>query len=637
MVHTRRLPWRRAAATLVLCVLSAGPVAAATYYVDPASGSDGNAGTSPGAPWRTPPGTRTASNSGFLRGSWGAISSSNKVACGDRILLKGGAMQTSAQGGAWRIDPTFYASCTANNRITLKVATSAEWAGSNGPFTLDGAGVTPTFDETYGHSSHTALISVSNRNYIELRGASAAQRLRVVQSSRLSVVVNCNFNCPAAGDGFRGDWWELAHGSGAGFNIGRWRNWQVSNSIGHHLRSGPWQTGLNNDQIVENGGFVGVQGYDSGCGSVAAPSCTQGNGAEDLFFLVGGRSLWCVDCQAYRGGERGVNTGVIQDRNMGGDFVYRFRNLRAWENGTSCTASGPHYCHAAGIFTSGNDWVDGNTARTHVVGATLVRNADAGAGTYGGGSMEVWHATTANTSWKRGDTGSYVFDRTAKWVRLFNGIDVRVNGAKPFGWNNANGALPQRQYTPVAYNNCLRPISADNEPLGVNDGTGWPGIGTYGTPPGFLSSGNRTGLGGCDPRFKAFDPAAYERNDFTPQAGSSAIDAGRFLLRAAGGGSNATTITVKANGGSGDPRDYFIAPNSYLDAVPDTIQIEGCGRVRITGLSGNSISFTPACSWSDNAGVHLPWSGSAPDAGAIEAGVQPLSAPSLLSVQLLTP
>lgn len=640
MVHTRRSSWRRAAATLVLCLFSAGPVAAATYYVDPVSGSNGNAGTSPGAPWKTPPGTRTANNGGFVSNTWGAISTSNKVACGDRILLKGGTTQTSAHGGAWRIDPTYYSTCSAGQRITLRVATSAEWSGSTGPFTIDASGITPTFDPTYGFSSHAGIISVSNRNFIEVRGAGIQQRLRVLKASALSMVVSCNHNCPGGwGEGFRGDWLEFAQGTG-GFNIGRYRNWQVSNSIGHHMRNGPWQTGMNNDQLVENGGFVNVQGYDSGCGSVAAPGCTQGNGQEDLFFFVGGRSLWCVNCQAYRGGERGVNTGVIQDRNMGGDFVYRFRNLRAWDNGATCVGSGPHFCAAAGIYVSGNDWVDGNTARTHVVGATLVRNADMGAGAYGGGAIEVWHATTYNTNWRRQDTGSYVFDRTAKWVKLFNGVDLRINGAKPFGWNNANGQLPQKQYTPVALNNCLRPISADSEPLGVNDGTGWPGSGTYASPPAFLpASTNRIGLSKCDPRFASLNPAAFDGNDFTPQAGSSAIDAGRFLMRAAGGGSNATTITVKANGSSSDPRDYFIAPNSFLDAEADTIQIEGCGRVRITGMTANSISFTPACSWADNAGVHLPWAGSAPDAGAIEAGVLavPPAAPALLSAQLLAP
>lgn len=610
---------------------------AATYFVDPAAGSNGNNGTAPAAAWQNPPGTRTADDTGFFSATWGGISPANKVACGDVILLKGGATQSSAQGGAWRIDPTYYSSCTAAQRITMRVAMTSEWSGSTTSFTLDGTGMTPTYDPTYGFSDHPGLISVSNRNFIELRGASAAQRLVVRKSAAWSVVVSCNGACPGPGQGFRGDYWELADASD-GFNIGAWNQWQVSNSIGHNIRYGPWQTGMNNDWKVDQGGFVGVQGYDSGCGSVAAPSCTNGIGKEDLFFFVGGRGVWCVDCQAYRGGERGFNTGVIQDANMGGDFVYRFRNLRSWDNGSTCVASGPHFCAAAGIDVSGNDFANGDTARNYVVGAVLFHNADMGAGAYGAGTLEVWNAVTFNTNWKRNDTGSYVIDRTARDLRVLNSIDVRdpsTNG-KAFGWNNANGALPQKQYMPTSVGNCFRPAAANTEPLGVNDGTGWPGDGTYAGPPGWIPpANNKVGMPSCDPKYPTLNTTNYAANSFVLGSGSSAVDAGRFLLRAQGGGNNGSTITVKANGGSGDPRNYFIAPNSYLDAAADLIQIEGCGPLRITGLTATTISFTPACSWADNAGIHLPWSGSAPDIGAAEFAPPTLPAPSLLSVDLV--
>ncbi len=626
--------WMMVAALALLALPR--PSFAATYFVDPGSGSNGNSGTSPGAAWRSPPGTRTANDGAFISSSWGGITTGNKVACGDVILLKGGATQTSGQGGAWRIDPTYYATCTPAQRIALRVATASEWPGSTGPFTLDGTGVTPTYDPQYGFSSHNALISVSNRSYIELKGAGAAQRLIVRKSAGHSIVVSCNGACGGPGQGFRGDYWELADGTG-GFNIGAWNQWQVSNSIAHNIRYGPWQTGLNNDWKVDQGAFVSVQGYDSGCGSVAAPSCTNGEGQEDLFFMVGGRGMWCVDCQAYRGGERGVNTGVIQDGNMGGDFVYRFRNLRAWDNGSSCVGSGPHFCAAAGIDISGNDFVNADNSRNYVVGAVLFHNADMGAGAYGGGAIEVWHAVTSNTNWKRNDLGSYMLDRTARDVKVLNSIDVRnpATNAKTFGWNNANGALPQKQYTPTSLGNCLRPASADSEPLGTNDGSGWPGDGTYGAPPAWIAKANNTVGLACDPKYPALSTTDYSANTFVLGAGSNAIDAGRFLLRAQGAGSNATTITVKSNGGSGDPRNYFIAPNSYLDAAADLIQIEGCGQVRITALTANTISFTPACSWADNAGVHLPWSGAAPDMGPAEFGGAAPPPPTLLSVELL--
>jgi hypothetical protein len=138
------------------------------------------------------------------------------------------------------------------------------------------------------------------------------------------------------------------------------------------------------------------------------------------------------------------------------------------------------------------------------------------------------------------------------------------------------------------------------------------------------------------PRFAALHDSDYALVDFRPTAGSSLIDKGRFLMRANGAGTNATTVTVKSNGGSADPRNYFIAPNSYLGPLAsDTkVQIEGCGVRNIVTMTATSITFTPSCSWTDNAGVHLPWAGPAPDIGAYEIGLTggPAS-PVLISVE----
>jgi hypothetical protein len=189
---------------------------------------------------------------------------------------------------------------------------------------------------------------------------------------------------------------------------------------------------------------------------------------------------------------------------------------------------------------------------------------------------------------------------------------------------------------PTSLGNCLRPASDNSEGIGVNDGSGWPGDGTYAAPPAWIPSGGNTVGMACDPKYPPLDATSYAANTFVLGAGSPAIDGGRFLLRAQGGASNATAITVKANGGSDDPRNYFVAPSSYLDAAADLIQIEGCGQVHVTALTRNSISFAPACSWADNAGIHLPWSGAAPDMGPVEFAAPTLPAPTLLSVDLVS-
>src|SRR5262245_17876533 len=91
---SRHTPTLRAAVLsmvvgLATCLLAnATDANATTYFVDPTAGSNSNNGTSPSTPWMNPPGTRTASDSGFFSASWGGITTSNKIKCGDVILLR---------------------------------------------------------------------------------------------------------------------------------------------------------------------------------------------------------------------------------------------------------------------------------------------------------------------------------------------------------------------------------------------------------------------------------------------------------------------------------------------------------------------------------------------------------------------
>lgn len=100
-----------------------------------------------------------------------------------------------------------------------------------------------------------------------------------------------------------------------------------------------------------------------------------------------------------------------------------------------------------------------------------------------------------------------------------------------------------------------------------------------------------------------------------------------FRTNSAGSG---TIISVLGNGGSNDPRHYFIGPDSYHQANPDTIQIQGAvcqdavaqrgsaERAKIISMTANSITLDRSCTWSTGAGIHLPWNGSSPDMGAFE-------------------
>lgn len=51
-----------------------------------------------------------------------------------------------------------------------------------------------------------------------------------------------------------------------------------------------------------------------------------------------------------------------------------------------------------------------------------------------------------------------------------------------------------------------------------------------------------------------------------------------------------------------------------------SVQVQGCGPRRATAVQANLITINgPACSWVAGARVHVPWSGNAPDVGALEA------------------
>jgi hypothetical protein len=623
---------------------------AATYYVDPASGSDGNNGTSPSTPWLNPPGTRTANSSGFSSTTWGGISTSNKIKCGDLILLKGGSTHTNAKGGAWWITPSYYTStCTSGSRITIRIATASEWSGSNGHFTINGSGMTASCDPNYLPTDRAkALVALGGMNFVELKGVSDTQRITIINSNSYSVSAGCSgTNCSGSSVGLRGDWWDM-HDSNGGVSLGRLNNWQISNSIAYMNDNICYYTGWNNDHIVDQGGFVNVVAHDSGCGSAANPACTSGGGSADQFFLVGGRGLWCVNCTSYNAGERGVNTGVIQDANMGGDFVYRFRNLTSYNNGASCAGGGPHYCSSAGIDTSGNDGANSDRSRNYIVGGIFWRNKSLAESTYGFGYQEAWHITAYYNA-TDGGGASHALRSDANNQLLFNSIDSRQGGGgASYSAGSSGTGSPEKTFTPTALNNCYRPSSSNSESLGASYG-GWPGSGSYASPPSWIGPTNKVGLTNCDPKFAALSTSSFASNNFTLQAGSTAIDAGRFLMLANGAGNNSTTIAVKSNGGSGDPRNYFISPASYLDATPDIIQIQNAtcaagapslpaGRAKIVSMTATAITLDRACSWTNGAGVHLPWAGSAPDMGALESGFSnpgSPAAPTLLSVEPL--
>ncbi|HLK10802.1 MAG TPA: hypothetical protein VKW76_05440 [Candidatus Binatia bacterium] len=680
-----------------LCLLGGATVArATTYYVDPASGLNSNAGTSPSSPWRTPPGTRNSGNTGFVSSTWGSVSSTSKIKCGDTIFLKGGATQTSTQGGAWVIDPVYYSTtCTNATPITIQVALASDWSGAAGNFTLDLSGVTGSSTTARGGEWTTPTGIFVAVGGVVLRGRDTGDQILVKGSSPSQGITGVIFACPNCSTHITqilGSWLTLTSMQ-YGFNAGEADSWVVSNSTCYNTQHSCWQTGVNNDHHVSQAAFVDVVGHDAGCGSSANPSCTTGNGSEDVFFSVGAYSLWYVRCTAYNGGERGFNTGVINDTNMGGDYVWRFRDIVTYNHGNGptnpCNTNG-HWCAGAGWDVSGNDFETppglcpgrgacclgtyGSTcgaslagsqygtcsgpgqyyARNYVQGARAWGNRGEGFSAYGGAVIEIWNATTFN-AWASGLSalGSYNLDTTGAGVLIANAIDLKAPGNAVFSGTpqNSNGCEPQATYTPAVYRSCFRSASSDSEPLGSAAASGWPGSGTYASPPRWIGATNQTTRATCSPNLVATSASSWSANNWalctgvnTPTAGcpgpSTAIDAGTTPLLANGAGSG-NTIAVRANlGDSGDPRNYLIAQTgSYLAPLPaDTqVQIQGaCGVRHVVSMTATTVTFDgSSCSWSDGAMVGRPWNGNAPDQGAIESGGTGVAPPVLIGVQPL--
>lgn len=111
-------------------------------------------------------------------------------------------------------------------------------------------------------------------------------------------------------------------------------------------------------------------------------------------------------------------------------------------------------------------------------------------------------------------------------------------------------------------------------------------------------------------------------NDFRLTPGSSQVDAGVFVTRAVGNGSG-TSLQVADAG-------YFSDGLGITGEVGDLIQLQGQStRATIVSItsSTNVLTLSQSLSWTDGQGVHLAYTGAAPDIGAYERDLTSGSVP----------
>jgi hypothetical protein len=136
------------------------------------------------------------------------------------------------------------------------------------------------------------------------------------------------------------------------------------------------------------------------------------------------------------------------------------------------------------------------------------------------------------------------------------------------------------------------------------------------------------------------------------------IDQGDSFCHARGAGSG-NSIAVLCHGEVSDPRYYFPDPSNFygvanadcrgkgvraaeaIDSGCFDVQIAGaCGVRQVVAVSPEAITFSgDSCSWEDGAMVHVPWSGSAPDIGALESPFDtgPTNTPTITPTVTATP
>ena len=725
----------------LLLAMTTGHAAAATYFVDPKVGSDTAAGTSSSAPWETVPGTRTKDNTAFLRSSWGAITQTAKINCGDTILLKAGSTYSTAtvsNGGAWRIDPAFYtATCNATKPITIRIASSTEWPGTSGNFTLNGSGIVNSSANWGANGAcdgggNCGLVAIERLSGVIFTGLSDTQRvvMSTVQATTSGKTSGFLVEGPSATTSTKEiqlGWVEVtgktSFDDGYGIDIT-----DLSNSWVHDVKIHDWLGGGINTNLFQSSHHVEGLVIDRARIERVGPP-TQTSSLSLAFYLAGptfndakaGGGVWIRD--AYVRDNYGDGIDAYGCNSVGQDGILRIADSLFAGNGRNSANPSVNF----GVQSSGDPTECGGSGnalpeQTQIsIRDRFYLNRSAGLFfPHGAGSHYAWHDT-----FFRSNNAALTYDHCGSSNGLFNSIiDSGSGSATPFMSNNCSQPTEHLNHTtPVVRNTRFRATSStaffsqDQSLCTADNGSTWTttrcsngscpsgqtcrmrfvncgnncGGQQFNDPPGFVA-GNGNVLGtqplnfvasgnACDSGFADGAPNT-DSCDLHLQSSSPAIDPPSpvYVLVANGAGNNASTITVRAGtpepeqvrspaiGGSNyssvsgglswgarphiaDPRTYFMPPQIHPWAVGDLVQIVGSctnspsrfnvpGRARVVSETATTITVDDTCSWADGAGVHWPWTGSTPDLGAYEFGLDGssgITAPILLSVDPVQP
>jgi hypothetical protein len=370
---------------LLLLLLLASPCWGTTYYVDSVNGNDNNTGTDTGHPWLTIPGTIAGGSSVTYRngGVWGAIKSSNKLSCGDVILIKAGQTHSGSTNGGGvciidvaagvannscgQLQGTLYpTTCTVGNPIWIRPATNAEWTGSTGNFTWDDTGATAIFGKTFvGASGEAGIFDVEGVPGIKLGVADAGDGVHYGPSPTAQRMIL--LKSPMNDGGILLDSGSSNVTKDMGFIA---RNVEVDQSLHRGIGFGDVQNALLQNVHVHNSA-----GFGWNCGLNIHHDCTgvamdngevDNNGTAEAAFgceaivLQGSGGVFITNSSVHDNHCNGYNSGSADHTYV--RFAHSImRNLLLYNNGTAA----PTVSAGAGSEGGGDWWQSEVGAPSH--------------------------------------------------------------------------------------------------------------------------------------------------------------------------------------------------------------------------------------------------------------------------------
>jgi hypothetical protein len=474
---------------------------AATYYVDPATGSDSNAGTSQTAPWRTIPGTRTATDSGWLRTAWGGITTSAKVSAGDVINIKAGTTVTSSTGGRLAIDSTYFNNGTAAAPIIIQVSTS--WGSGN--FTYDFTGITVP--------AYLAGIHVASRNYIQIKGASG-RRFVVLDSGQLGVQAYGNGATHSLGIVF--DYLEIGNSQGFGLNMSYTDGFTVSNSLSHDNRRVGFVVGGANDENSNGGTLSDNEAYNNGIGST---DLAHG------FGLYGSTNITFIRDASHNNGRDGFDFGTTSNSNDSSATVI---DSSSYDNGED------------GFGTNGGTSGTPSNLSTYI-NTVAFNNAQSGWNIYSGARSFLYNCIAHNNGSQSGYGGNFMIYSEAL---VTTAVLRNCIGYKPKAYANVYSYNSGGLATTIDSDyNIFVPRSSNAE---VFAETPFGSAFTYTNKPSWSGPHDKVGIAYA-PNFVSVGTTSFASNNYRLASGTgSAANAG---------------VTITGSPASTNDRDGYVRAN----------------------------------------------------------------------------